>query len=447
MVHTNKLVLLALACSLPFALAAAAFGQSASTGPPTPAISVAITVPDVADPESPRIGVGPGQFVHLHASAASTGATAATVAAASYHWTCDAGDFPDGADGADVVWQAPDSGPATIWVQADAMLLDASGAPLGQARAESVLTTIWLQILPPHVVFNNPVQTAWMYTGDPFNTRLVACICVNNSWACPMSGTRCDMSYPTTGWTFDNGDYFSSQPGSSLPPAVPGESLGYPPGNGYPTYTPTPWPACWARPTVLCWQVGFHQTTDPDSLKNRVYGYGANVPNPQTYYHTPPTTYLQNQWGENNRTYNTPGQHRLWAAFAVASGHPMCGTTIGGWEDATRIWIRDRSAYQAPSPAPPDNARRQAYIEWLSAYLHEPYEWGGSWVGGKDSNGAWVGGADGYQGYATRTVGWTLNFGCSKTGSVRLMLASATPRCSDSACSGIWPITVSPGAG
>ena len=44
----------------------------------------------------------------------------------------------------------------------------------------------------------------------------------------------------------------------------------------------------------------------------------------------------------------------------------MCRTTLGGWEDATRIWIRDRNAYQAPSPAPPDNARRQAYVECLT---------------------------------------------------------------------------------
>jgi len=40
-----------------------------------------------------------------------------------------------------------------------------------------------------------------------------------------------------------------------------------------------------------------------------------------------------------------------------------------------------------------------APLRWLFCYLYEPYEWGGHWFGGRDSEGEYRGGGSGYQGY------------------------------------------------
>jgi hypothetical protein len=48
-------------------------------------------------------------------------------------------------------------------------------------------------------------------------------------------------------------------------------------------------------------------------------------------------------------------------------------------ENALRICIRS-SDYSTP------NAQRTAYVNWLFAYIHTPYQFGGSWFGGKTSD-------------------------------------------------------------
>jgi hypothetical protein len=159
------------------------------------------------------------------------------------------------------------------------------------------------------------------------------------------------------------------------------------------------WPSNWSAASIdIDWTQMYHDGSDPDGNSNRVYSYTE-------------TSYLSNSWGENSRTYNTPGVHRLRAVATLEAGHTWqqvkhsADFNNDGQMDnsekaqALRISIKDPNIYQEPDPPPADTEQRQLYLEWLSVYQHVPYEWGGEGHGGRDSGEQYAGGSGAYQGY------------------------------------------------
>lgn len=87
--------------------------------------------------------------------------------------------------------------------------------------------------------------------------------------------------------------------------------------------------------------------------------------------------------------------------------HTYC---TGQEEYARRIFCRNPLIYQQPASPPPNNAQRKLYCEWLSGYYDEPYEWGGEWVGGKETPGTQTAGGCGpSEGYGIDCSGLVSN--------------------------------------
>lgn len=224
----------------------------------------------------------------------------------------------------------------------------------------------------------NSPDDAYPYTGASFQTRAVV-------WATHTAQTAyCDLGFDEnlTWWTTGN--------------EGPGTDGQVPPTPG--TFTGTvadDWPNGWPALTIE-WKRYEHETGDC------VTGYNRN------YWYTN-STYLANAWGENNRNYGSPGvgHHRLQTTVKMDSGTAWEQSKIStdldgngtadGTEYALRICPKSPNIYNAPNPPPANSAQRRNYLEWLTTYMDEPYEWGGEGYGGMIGNN--VGGGDSYEGY------------------------------------------------
>ena len=148
-------------------------------------------------------------------------------------------------------------------------------------------------------------------------------------------------------------------------------------------------------PLQIEWKQLKHKGSDPPTSggSNRIYSYEESA-------------YLTNAWGQDNVTFNTPGLHRFRATARLHPGTawPQSVTSLDK-EYALRICTKDPAIYVEPSPPPANSAQRRSYLEWLSTYENEPYEWGGEGFGGRDSGGQWVGGPDAYEGYGVDCSG------------------------------------------
>lgn len=309
----------------------------------------------------------------------------------SVHWSANAGSFPHGNEGQEVIWQAPDYVCRTT-ISATSGVADPSesSAVTSSLAATASVTLDTLTLVDIRMVIVNPVQTAYPYVGDQFHTRVLLCICGEYEW-----GMYCGRWWPTPSWVFQNGKADgalaepSGSPGTNTPP----------PFNDYVWGDVYPWPTSWAQPTIR-WQIGFAEGSDSDANYNRDYWF---VLLGSPWY----TPVGGDQWGEDFRTYSVMGEHRL-RAYVVWGA--ATGWSSTDWEHATRIFVRNHSIYTSPSPPPANDAQLRLYCEWLSSYYEEPYEWGGEWVGGKETPGTTrAGGPETYDGYGIDCSGLVCN--------------------------------------
>ena len=135
--------------------------------------------------------------------------------------------------------------------------------------------------------------------------------------------------------------------------------------------TPTtilPW--IWGDPTAV-WNVA------NEKVKADYYiGGGRNV-NREYAYNTYPFS-LPDPWGG---TFTFVGRYGLVRFYANGSccGKPFNTLDPKHYENMTRICFRNSNSYIPGSPS------RNTYIQWLFAYLNEPYAFGGKNFGGKQS--------------------------------------------------------------
>ncbi|MBI3946181.1 MAG: hypothetical protein HY321_09705 [Armatimonadetes bacterium] len=219
---------------------------------------------------------------------------------------------------------------------------------------------------------------AYPDTGSQFHTRAVV-------WAtCTSQNAYCGVLFDEnrTWWTTGlEGPLSEPDP----PPPSPG------------TFTGTvmdQWPSNWPPVTVV-WTRLKHVASAADGSHNRIYSYDEYP-------------YLTG-WGEDNRTYSTPGIRRLRATATMDAEEPWVQSKVStdlngdgapdGNEWALRICCKDPTIYVEPDPPPANSAQRRDYVEWLSTYDWEPYEWGGEGYGGRDRGGQYAGGAATYDGY------------------------------------------------
>lgn len=270
-----------------------------------------------------------------------------------------------------MTWKAPDT-PGTCMVTVTVDDLDSRAPPGGGSdndepqSASLVMQVIRLDKI--RLYYGGSSCPPYPFVGSPFSTRAVV-------WAtCTAQYAYCDMGFDEglTWWTTGN-----EGPGGANDP---------PPQSGVFTETVTDsWPSNWP-PLTIEWELLHHYGSDPQGY-DRKYWYAAE-------------SYLGNSWGEDNRQYPQAGLHRLRATVFMHRNN--------GWEQhlpsldreqALRICTKDPIIWQAPNPPPSNAAQRQSYLEWLSTYEWEPYEWGGEGYGGLHSEDQYVGGGDAYEGY------------------------------------------------
>jgi len=291
----------------------------------------------------------------------------------TYTWTAQAGTFPYGNTGSTVTWKAP-ANHGSYWVK---VTVNDDGSPTGtDDPAVSPTRTMEVIRLDKVRLYLYHYGTAYPYiSSDAFKTRAVV-------WAsCGTQGAYCDLVFDESlVWWFD--------PGIEGPLDDPDDQE--PPDTTFFGDTVDDWPNNWPSLNIN-WTLFYHVASDPDGSHNRVFSYPAGQEQP--YY---PNT---SAWGDDNRTYSSPGLHRLRATATMHSGT--------SWDQSVTSRDREfafdiRPRYDITAAG---TAQRNNYVEWLSANLNEPYEWGGEYFGGYDSNGNYAGGGDGYDGYGVDCSG------------------------------------------
>jgi hypothetical protein len=312
----------------------------------------------------------------------------------TYTWTAQAGTFPYGNTGSVVTWKAP-ANPGEYWVK---VTVNDDGSPTGtDDPAVSPTRTMEVIRLDKVRLYFYCDGTAFPRVNiQSFNTRAVIWATVTQQRA------YCGLSMNPALWAWWNpgSDEFR---GDQTPPhwwenAEPHFDQA---GTIYPW--PSNWPTIGGSDLDIQWTQMYHHGGDPQDPDNGDYD--------RHYSYNTETSYLSDSWGETNRTYNTPGVHRLRAVATLEGGHawPQVKHSADFDNDgqmdntekarALRISIKDPNIYQEPDPPPADTEQRQLYLEWLSVYQGVPYEWGGEGHGGKDSGGNWAGGPGAYEGY------------------------------------------------
>ena len=121
----------------------------------------------------------------------------------------------------------------------------------------------------------------------------------------------------------------------------------------------------WGTPTFT-WRKRYHHCYDK-SEDGRKYDY--HEAEPQSW----------SGWGTTNSGVNfyEPGLVRL----RVAVQYGTQTKTSPDEEYATRIAVRNHNDFGVP-----DKVLRRDYLRWVFAYMHEPYEFGGYWFGGKTTD-------------------------------------------------------------
>ena len=186
------------------------------------------------------------------------------------------------------------------------------------------------------------------------------------------------VQYDYCAWDFDPELTWWWAAGSEGPQSdnvVPPQT---PPYLGVPADYPTPWPYI-----DITWDLMWHYGSD-------ALGGG----HARRYWYEPdPNGYPCAPWGENDRTYNRAGVHRLRATATIETGMPWQQIVTSPDEEYALRICNKRHITGASNP------QRNNYVEWISTYENIPYEWGGEGFGGKDSNGAYVGAPGSYDGY------------------------------------------------
>lgn len=297
------------------------------------------------------------------------GVTSYPVDTVTYTWSATCGSFPYGNTGREVTWIAPPTpGPCVVTVtvdDVDARAPAGCGADNDPAKQASLQMNV-IRLEQARVYFSYP-GTAYPYIlTSQFKTRAVV-------RATSPSGTKdyCAMLFDQSlQWWMTGNEGPRDDPDDQAPPMsseFTGEVMSY-------------WPSNWP-PLTIKWEMR-DQTATAQSCAggNRKYSYAT-------------WTYLVNGWGEDNRTYNTPGIHRL---RATATMHP--GTT---WVQTKPSLDKEVALRICPKRdiTTAGTLMREKYVEWISTYELEPYEWGGEGFGGYDSPDTCVGGGDGYEGY------------------------------------------------
>jgi hypothetical protein len=287
----------------------------------------------------------------------------------TYTWSATGGSFPNGNTGTAVTWKAPAAhGTYTVTVTVD----DVDGHSPGSDNDPPKSASLTMQVIRLDKVrlYLNHYGTAYPYTNsDAFKTRAVV-------WAtCGTQGTYCDLDFDESlGWWFD--------PGSEGP--LEGPMSSGPPDTPFFTDVVSGWPGNWPSLSIE-WTLMYQVASASDGYHNRVYSYPVGR---QTVYYP-----NHSEWGDDNRTYNAPGLHRF---RATATMHPgtSWAQSVTSRNKELAFDIRPRYAISAAG-----TEQRNRYVEWISANLSEPYEWGGHYFGGYDSAGAYAGGGSGYDGY------------------------------------------------
>jgi len=340
-----------------------------------------ITTPRITSPTTANNGVGINGEVTFTCSTCSDrdirttpGGTMPVGDSVTYTWWAQAGSFPNGNTGTTVLWRAPDD-PDYLTVRVTVNDVDGRAQPGCGSDDDPPVSTQ----LNMHVIRINKVRlyfynyhTGYPYLGGAFDTRAVVWMTCDDDDA-----AYCGLTFDTTRqWWWSAG---SEGPGGDDQPPVNTPMFQGTPVGLWPSFLP---------PVQIEWKLLGHVASDPLSGSNRRYWYNESV-------------YLSNSWGEDNRSYSRGGLHRLRATAKLHPGTPWeQSKTSLDREYALRICTKDPSIYQEPNPPPPNSAQRRSYLEWLSTYEEEPYEWGGEGFGGRDSGGQYVGGADSYDGYA-----------------------------------------------
>jgi hypothetical protein len=303
----------------------------------------------------------------------------------TYTWTAQAGTFPYGNTGSAVTWKAPPNH-GEWWVK---VTVNDNGSPPG-TDDDAVWRTRTMQVIRLDKVrlYMHHYGTAYPYVNDDaFKTRAVV-------WAtCGSQGVYCDLLFDESlAWWFDPGSEGTlDDPDDQEPPDTP-----------YFSGTVDDWPNNWPNGANLTiqWTLFYHDASDPQcncdvcgepDCHHRIFSYPVGQQAP--YY---PNT---SAWGDDNRTYNSPGLHRLRATVTMHPG-TLWSQPVTSRDKELAFDIRPR--YHI---ADAGTAQRNSYVEWISGSINEPYEWGGEYFGGYDSNGNYAGGGDGYDGYGVDCSG------------------------------------------
>lgn len=289
----------------------------------------------------------------------------------SYTWTAQAGTFPYGNTGSTVTWKAP-ANHGSYWVK---VTVNDDGSPTGtDDPAVSPTRTMEVIRLDKVRLYLYHYGTAYPYiSSDAFKTRAAV-------WAsCGTQGAYCDLVFDKSlAWWFD--------PGIEGPLDDPDDQE--PPDTTFFGDTVDDWPNNWPKLT-LNWTLFYHKASHAECHRKYSYPVGEQ----ETYY---PNT---SPWGDDNRTYTSPGLHRLRATATMHSGTSWA-QSITSRDKEFAFDIRPRYDITAAG-----TAQRNNYVEWLSANINEPYEYGGEYFGGYDSYGNCVGSDDSYEGYGVDCSG------------------------------------------
>jgi len=357
-----------------------------------------ITDPSITSPTVSNNGIGINGEVGFTCSTCTDqdkhtvgGQTSYPWDTVTYTWSATVGTFPYGNTGRSVTWKAPGS-PGTCTVKVTVNDLDGHPPPGSGSDdddlKEASLTMEVIRLEKIRLYFSHGSSSpddAYPYKdNDQFRTRAVV-------WAtCTSYLAYCDVGFDETLTWWKTG---LEGPGSDNDePPAPETFTGTVEDN---------WPDNWPVLTIE-WKRLEHKCSSP-SDHSRKYWYVVNG-------------YLANSWGENNRTYSDAGVglHRLRATVKMHAGTAWEQSKIStdlngdgvsdGNEWCLRICPKDPTIYVEPDPPPDNSAQRQHYLEWMSTYLDEPYEWGGEGYGGEDSgadeeSASYVGGEGSYDGY------------------------------------------------
>jgi len=339
----------------------------------------AITAPSILEPSQSNNGVGVGEEVTFtcsecedHDERVCYPGEIRTYPEDTVHylWSDDSGrasgqSFPEGNTGRSVIWRAPSS-PDTYNVTVTVYDEDNHPPGVGDDSDEDRHASRGMEVVrldQVRVYYSCSVDYPYASTTQ-FKTRAVV-------WATQESQKAyCDIGFDESLTWYKTGDEGPRDDPEDLPPPTSGTFSG--------TTVEDDWPDNWPDLTIE-WKLLKHQGSSP-SGGHRKYSYAESG-------------YLSNSWGENNRSYNTPGLHRLRATAKMNPGET--------WEQS--VTSRDKEYALRICPmrdiTTAGSSMREDYVEWISTYEEEPYEWGGEGYGGKDSNDQYVGGGPNYDGY------------------------------------------------